>query len=76
MTFVDNFGIEAMPSEIKRPMFCQMCERSNDPADEIVCDLIRLSQAGSILFKCTSFVSLYGVLIDGIILERPSASGG
>ena len=68
MPYIDQYGIETEPSEIKRPTFCAMCERSGDPGEEVVCDLIRLAQAGSLLFKCTSFVSLYGVLIDDIII--------
>lgn len=49
------------------PQMCMMCEKQDDPNEEILCNLNRLDQREESQFKCYAFVSLYGALIDDII---------
>ncbi len=67
MPYYDDDGNELDPASIPVPQMCLMCEKKDDPNEEILCNLNRLDQAGAKHFKCGAFVSLYGALIDDII---------
>ena len=67
MPYYDDDGNELDPASIPVPQMCLMCEKKDDPNEEILCNLNRLDQAGTTHFKCGAFVSLYGALIDDII---------
>ena len=67
MPYYDDDGNELDPSTIPIPKMCLMCEKKDDPHEEVLCNLNRLDQRDEPDFKCGAFVSLYGVLIDGII---------
>ena len=67
MPYYDDDGNELDPASIPVPQMCLMCDKKDDPDEEILCNLNRLDQAGEPNFKCGAFVSLYGALIDDII---------
>lgn len=67
MPYFDDNGNELDPAGLPMPQMCLMCEKKDDPNEEILCDLNRLDQRNAKEFKCAAFVSLYGVLIDDII---------
>jgi hypothetical protein len=67
MPFYDDDGNELDPKAVPLPQMCRLCEKLNDPDEEILCDLNRLDQRNERQFKCGAFVSLYGALIDDII---------
>ena len=67
MPYYDDDGNELDPASITMPQMCEMCEKMDDPDEEISCNLNRLDQVGETHFKCGAFVSLYGALIDDII---------
>jgi hypothetical protein len=67
MPYYDDDGNEIDPTGIPIPRMCLMCEKKDEPTEEILCNLNRLDQAGETHFKCGAFVSLYGALIDDII---------
>lgn len=67
MPYYDDDGNELDPTTIPRPGLCLMCEKLDDPGEEILCNLNRLDQVDEPQFKCGAFVSLYGALIDDII---------
>ncbi len=68
MPYFDDEGNELDPAKIPLPAMCLMCDKKDDVDEEILCNLNRLDQAGNGQFKCGAFVSLYGPLIDDIIL--------
>jgi len=68
MPYYDDDGNELDPAEIRLPRMCTMCDKRGDPHEEILCNLNRLEQRNESDFKCGSFVSLYGSLIDDIIV--------
>ncbi len=68
MPYYDDDGNELDPSSIPMPRMCLMCEKKDDPNEEILCNLTRLDQKDEPVFKCGAFVSLYGALIDDIIV--------
>lgn len=67
MPYFDDDGNEMDPSSVQMPRMCIMCEKKDDPNEEILCNLNRLDQRGESTFKCGAFVSLYGPLNDDII---------
>ncbi len=67
MPYYDDDGNELDPSIITVPQMCLMCDKKDDPHEEILCNLTRLDQMDEPVFKCHAFVSLYGSLIDDII---------
>ena len=67
MPYYDDDGNELDPTTVPLPRMCLMCEKKDDPNEEIVCNLIRLEQRNEKEFKCRAFVSLYATLIDDII---------
>ena len=67
MPYYDDDGNELDPTTIPMPRMCLMCEKKDDPNEEILCNLNRLDQVNEPDFKCGAFVSLYGALIDDII---------
>jgi len=67
MPYYDDDGNELDPSTIVLPQLCLLCEKKDDPGEEILCNLNRLDQQGDVEFRCGAFVSLYGALIDDII---------
>jgi len=68
MPIFDDDGNEIDPSEIPVPRMCLMCEKKDDPYEKILCDLNRFGQRDERHFACGAFVSLYGPLIDDIII--------
>ena len=67
MPYYDDDGNELDPTAVPLRRMCLMCEKKDDPNEEILCNLNRLDQREEKEFKCGAFVSLYGVLIDDII---------
>jgi hypothetical protein len=67
MPYYDDEGNELDPGMIPMPKMCLMCDKRDDPEEEILCNLNRLDQKGERHFRCEAFVSLYGVLNDDII---------
>ena len=67
MPYYDDDGNELDPSILPIPRMCLMCDKKDEPEEEILCNLNRLDQRGKRPFKCAAFVSLYGALIDDII---------
>ena len=67
MPYYDDDGNELDPATVQMPQMCLMCEKKDDPDEEILCNLNRLDQRNDKTFKCYAFVSLYGALIDDII---------
>jgi hypothetical protein len=67
MPYFDDDGNEINPAEIPLPRMCGLCDKKDDPYEEILCNLNRLDQRDEAEFKCGAFVSLYGPLIDAII---------
>ena len=67
MGYYDDDGNELDPTTIPMPDMCLLCEKKDDPNEEILCNLNRLDQRNDRDFKCGAFVSLYGVLVDDII---------
>ena len=70
MPYYDDDGNELDPAAAPLPGVCLMCDKKDDPDEEILCNLNRLDQAGESNFKCEAFVSLYGALIDDIIEQN------
>lgn len=68
MPYFDDDGNELDPSAVPLPRLCTMCENHGIADEKILCDLNRLDQADNADFRCAAFVSLYGVLIDDIII--------
>ncbi len=68
MPYYDDDGNELDPTAIPMPQMCAMCEKRDDAHEEILCNLNRLDQKNEPVFKCYAFVSLYGSLIDDIIV--------
>ncbi|CAN5315369.1 hypothetical protein BH10ACI2_BH10ACI2_16820 [soil metagenome] len=68
MPYFDDNGNEIDPDTVPLPTMCTMCEKQSDPYEEILCNLTRLGQRDDAAFKCEAFVSLYGPLIDDIIV--------
>jgi len=67
MPYFDDDGNELDPTGVPMPKMCMMCEKRDDPNEEILCNLNRLDQRNKKEFRCGAFVSLYGALIDDII---------
>jgi hypothetical protein len=67
MPYYDDDGNEIDPTDIPLPAMCLMCEKKDEPNEEILCNLNRLDQRDEQTFRCGAFVSLYGALIDDII---------
>ena len=67
MAYYDDDGNEVDPSTIAMPAMCLLCDKKDDPHEDILCNLNRLDQRDEPDFKCGAFVSLYGVLLDDII---------
>ena len=67
MPYYDDDGNELDPSMFPMPKMCLMCDKKDDPHEEIPCTINRLGQKDDPIFKCYAFVSLYGSLIDDII---------
>ena len=67
MPYFDDNGNELDPEVVPMPQMCTMCEKKDDPDEEILCNLNRLDQRGEPEFKCGVFVGLYGPLNDDII---------
>ena len=67
MPYYHDNGNELDPSSVQMPQMCPMCDKRDDPHEEVLCNINRLGQQGEPEFKCSSFVSLYGALIDDII---------
>lgn len=67
MPYYDDDGTELDPTTIPMPQMCTICEKRDDPHEEILCNLNRLDQRDEPIFKCYAFVNLYGSLIDDII---------
>lgn len=68
MPYYDDDGNEIDPATIPMPGMCLMCDKRGDPDEEILCNLTRLDQMNKREFKCEAFSSLYGPLIDDIIV--------
>ncbi len=58
MPYYDDNGNELDPTAISTPKMCLMCEKKDDPDEEILCNLTRLNQKDEPHFKCGAFVSL------------------
>jgi len=67
MPYFDDDGNELDPTGVPMPKMCMMCEKRDDPDEDILCNLNRLDQRNEQDFRCGAFVSLYGALIDDII---------
>ena len=67
MAYYDDDGNELDPTTIPIPAMCLICEKKDDPNEEVLCNLNRLDQRNDRTFKCGAFVSLYGILVDDII---------
>ena len=68
MPYYDDDGNELDLATLRMPAMCLICEKKDDPDEEILGNLNRLDQCDSKGFKCGAFVSLYGALIDDIIV--------
>jgi len=68
MPYYHDEGTELDLADVPMPRMCLLCEKKDLPEEEILCNLNRLDQRDSSEFKCGAFVSLYGVLIDDIIV--------
>lgn len=68
MPYYDDDGNELDPETIATPLMCTMCDKKDDPDEEILCNLNRLDQRDEKEFRCGAFVSLYGALIDDILI--------
>ena len=68
MPYYDDDGTEIDMASIPLPDLCRCCENNTDPNEEILCNLTRLDQRNDPEFRCYAFRSLYGPLIDDIIL--------
>ncbi|KXK00959.1 MAG: hypothetical protein UZ17_ACD001002013 [Acidobacteria bacterium OLB17] len=66
MPFFDAEGL-VLPEEVRPRAACKLCDRSTDAAEEVICTLRRIAQRDEPVFKCTAFVSIYGILNDDII---------
>ncbi len=67
MPYYDDDGNELDPTTVPLPRMCLICEKKDDPEEEVLCNLNRLDQRDDAVFQCGAFVSLYGALIDDII---------
>ncbi|HQZ82999.1 MAG TPA: hypothetical protein PLR83_07245 [Pyrinomonadaceae bacterium] len=67
MPFFDTEGV-VHPENAELRTACKLCDRASDPADEVICSLRRIAQRDEPAFKCAAFVSIYGILNDGIII--------
>lgn len=67
MPFFDAEGV-VLPENTELRSACKLCDRAADPADEVICTLRRIAQRDEPAFKCAAFVSIYGILNDGIII--------
>jgi len=54
-SFYDDNGLEIDPNEIKKPSLCVICQKDNNPDEEIVCTLTRIDQKDEEGFVCYSF---------------------
>ena len=52
--FNDN-GLESNPDLIPKPSLCTTCSKDNDPAQEIVCNLIRADQQDEDEFRSDAY---------------------
>lgn len=68
MPYYDEAGNELDPSTITVPKMCLLCEKHGDAEEKILCDLNRLDQRYEPQFICGGFESVYGPLIDDIIV--------
>jgi hypothetical protein len=68
MPYYDEAGNELDPSKMPVPKMCQLCEKKDDPEEDIICNLHRLEKRNDRQFSCSAYVSLYGPLIDDIIV--------
>jgi hypothetical protein len=68
MPYYDDDGNEIDPTTIPIPGMCLMCDKRGDAEEEILCNLTRLDQMNRKDFKCEAFCSLYGPLLDDIIV--------
>jgi hypothetical protein len=63
----DDDGKEIMPTTVALPKLCLSCEKLDDPDEEILCNLNRLSQKDDGDFQCRAYQSIYGVLDEDTI---------
>lgn len=68
MPYNDEYGNEPESQKMSVPKMCLICERNYDPDEDVLCDLHRRNERENGIFKCGAFSSLYGPLIDDIIL--------
>lgn len=66
MPFLDAEGL-VLPDHTEERAICRLCDRSTDPAEDVICSLRRLAQRDEPSFKCAAFISIYGILNDDII---------
>jgi len=52
--FFDD-GTEYNPDLYPKPNLCLICEKDNDPNEEMLCNLNRMDQYGNKNFKCFAF---------------------
>jgi hypothetical protein len=67
MPYYDDDGNELDPTAIPLPKLCLSCEKRDDPAEEVLCNLNRLDQKDDNEFKCGAYQSIYGVLNEDTI---------
>jgi hypothetical protein len=53
--YYDDNGLEIDPNEIRKPSLCVICQKDNDPDEEIICTLTRMDQKDDEEFVCFSF---------------------
>jgi hypothetical protein len=68
MPYYDDDGNELDPASVPVPHMCSLCDKRDVPEEEVLCNLNRFGQAAGREFRCEAFVSIYGALIDDIIV--------
>jgi len=53
--YFDDEGNELNPNLVAKPSLCLSCAKDDDPAQEILCNLNRLDQAGEEEFQCDAY---------------------
>lgn len=57
-TIFDDEGNAINPDLYPKPSLCLVCQKNEDPAEKLLCDLNRVDQRNSPDFKCGAFDSL------------------
>ena len=56
--FYNDDGTEVNPDLIPTPSLCLVCEKYEDPNEEIMCSLNRMDQQNDVEFICYAFKNI------------------